>query len=202
VNAVAENPSPFSIGDRVLTCWNCGESLENRGILCSFCGVPLDFSGDYFELFGLEIGYDIDLDALETAYFKHQMRVHPDKFSGASTAVQIKAVSLSSTLNYAYNSLNNNVKRGVYLLGLWGFDDILSRKGLMPAGLMMQQFELRERADNEPDKAPIKQDVLRQIDACHTILSNARAADDSSLKRAVNALFELQFLTKFLKEIT
>ena len=202
MNAVAENPSPFSIGDKILTCWNCGEMAGNCGILCPFCGAPLDFFGNYFELFGLEIGYDIDLDALESAYFRHQMKVHPDKFSGASTAVQIKAISLSSTLNNAYNLLNDNVKRGVYLLDLWGFDNILSRQDLVPEGLMMQQFELRERAENELDKASIKQDVLKRIDACHTILNNACAADGSSLKRGINALFELQFLTKFLKEIT
>jgi molecular chaperone HscB len=41
---------------------------------------------NHFELFHLPQRFDIDLAALDQAYHEVQNRVHPDKFSAASSA--------------------------------------------------------------------------------------------------------------------
>ncbi|HXK57292.1 MAG TPA: hypothetical protein PLZ16_11665 [Gammaproteobacteria bacterium] len=44
----------------------------------------LDFSKNYFELFGLPVGYIIDKVQLAERYRELQRVVHPDRFANAS----------------------------------------------------------------------------------------------------------------------
>ena len=46
---------------------------------------------NHFELFQLPARFDIDQDALDSAYREIQGRVHPDRFVSASDAEHLKA---------------------------------------------------------------------------------------------------------------
>ena len=41
----------------------------------------LDLKQDFFVLFGLPVGFSVDIDRLEQAYLDIQGKVHPDRFA-------------------------------------------------------------------------------------------------------------------------
>jgi molecular chaperone HscB len=71
---------------------------------------------DFFSLLGLLPAFDIDLQALEAAYFKTQRQYHPDRFIGKPDAERQKALLLSADANQAYDTLADPLKRARYLL--------------------------------------------------------------------------------------
>ena len=66
---------------------------------------------NYFQLFGLEIEFIIDLPKLSTLYQALQKKVHPDRFAHASSQEQMLAVKKSTLVNDAYQTLKNPLKR-------------------------------------------------------------------------------------------
>ena len=73
---------------------------------------------NYFQLFGLETQFTIDLAKLSTLYQTLQKKVHPDRFANASSQDQLLAVKKSTLINDAYQTLKNPLKRAQYLLCL------------------------------------------------------------------------------------
>ena len=70
------------------------------------------FISNPFELFNIPPSYALDLSALDRAYFKMQREFHPDK--------QGKTADFSSSINAAYQTLKNPVKRAEVLLEILG----------------------------------------------------------------------------------
>ncbi len=70
---------------------------------------------NYFEVFDMDIEYEIDLEHLERKYFHLQMANHPDNTSG-SAAIDIKLV------NAGYLTLKDDEKRAIYLLEMEGYN--------------------------------------------------------------------------------
>ena len=66
---------------------------------------------NYFQLFGLETQFTIDLAKLSTLYQTLQKKVHPDRFANASSQDQLLAVKKSTLINDAYQTLKNPLKR-------------------------------------------------------------------------------------------
>ena len=62
---------------------------------------------NYFQLFGLDMQFDIDLAKLSTIYQTLQKKVHPDRFANASSQDQMLAVKKSTLINDAYQTLKN-----------------------------------------------------------------------------------------------
>jgi molecular chaperone HscB len=80
----------------------------------------LNLSQNYFDLFGLDVGFSIDRAALDTAFRELQKEYHPDRFAHKSDAEQRKAVQNSAYLNTAYDALKSPLSRAQYLLSLQG----------------------------------------------------------------------------------
>lgn len=99
---------------------------------------------NYFQLFGLELTFNIDAKALSAAYQQLQKAVHPDRFANASSQEQLLAVQKSSAINDAYQTLKNPLKRAEYMLEKSGTPMPNEQSTYGDTSFLMRQMELRE----------------------------------------------------------
>jgi molecular chaperone HscB len=104
----------------------------------------IDFSQDYFALFGLPARYRFDPAELDAAYRKLQTEVHPDRFASAGDDERRLALQSSSRVNEAYRALRSPVERANYLLLLRGVDALAETDTALPPEFLEQQLECRE----------------------------------------------------------
>ena len=78
----------------------------------------IEFSCDYFELFGIPVSYEIDLALLERRYQELQLKFHPDRHMRSTPQEQLLAVQYVSLINQAYTELKSTLSRARYLLSL------------------------------------------------------------------------------------
>lgn len=102
----------------------------------------------YFELFGLQSAFNIDLATLENHYRKIQSESHPDRFVNATSAEKLKSMQMATLANEAYQTLKKPASRAKYLLGLQGIEAISETNTAMPADFLMQQMEWRETLED------------------------------------------------------
>ena len=105
---------------------------------------PSSSSGgrDPFALLGLAPTFDVDLAALERAFFERSKQLHPDRAGGASAAERVAVLTQSRALNDAYQLIKRPVPRAEYLLARAGVT-IGDNERLDPA-FLMEILELRE----------------------------------------------------------
>ncbi|MDN3653879.1 co-chaperone HscB [Thalassotalea ponticola] len=113
---------------------------------------------DYFQLFGLEPTFEVNLNQLSATYQALQKTVHPDRFAHSSAQDKMRAVQKSAEINDAFQTLKNPILRGEYLLTLRGVELPSEQQSFADVGFLMQQMELREMlADvehaSDPDAA-------------------------------------------------
>lgn len=134
---------------------------------------------DFFSLLGLLPAFDIDNQALETAYFKTQRQYHPDRFIGKPDAERRNALQLSADANQAYETLGDPLKRARYLLITHGIFVGTDKDTVKPSQeLLIEVMEWRESIDNaksltdlytESDQLnAIREAVLRAISQSYT----------------------------------
>ncbi|WP_312982926.1 co-chaperone HscB [Atlantibacter sp.] len=102
---------------------------------------------DYFTLFGLPVGYTIDMTSLSARYQDLQRQFHPDKFASHPQADQLAALQQSATINQAWQTLRHPLNRAEYMLLLHGFDLANEQHTVRDTAFLMEQLELREELD-------------------------------------------------------
>ncbi len=163
---------------------------------------------DYFQLFGLTAGFDIDLGELSQRYRHLQRSLHPDRFAQATQREQRLAVQRAALINDAYDTLKDPVKRGKYLLRQRGLD-VDQDTPQLDAEFLMQQMSLREaleqaRAAAQPQQhlLPLREQAQSHCDALQAELAQALRQDtDETLQDAARLVHKLQFFHKLLAEI-
>ena len=113
----------------------------------------LDFSKNYFELFGLPVGYIVDGGQLDERYRELQRVVHPDRYANASASEKRLSVQGASLINEAYQTLKDPMLRARYLLLLNGIDMGADNATTQDAAFLMEQLELREELANARNAA-------------------------------------------------
>lgn len=99
---------------------------------------------NYFQLFGIENSFDVDLQNLSSSYQALQKAVHPDKFAHASEQEQRIAVQKSAQINDAYQTLKNPLQRAEYILVERGVNMPNEQSSFSDTSFLMHQMELRE----------------------------------------------------------
>ena len=124
---------------------------------------------NYFELFGLPIGFKVDATKLRAAFMDIQKGAHPDKFTQASEEEQFLALEHSANANKGYSILNNKEKILPYVLEIKGYL-ITDEKYALSPDFLMEMMELNE-AWMEADTQPEKDYVLAQVNTIKNEIS-------------------------------
>jgi len=106
--------------------------------------MPLGLHHSHFELFGLPVAFEIDLNHLDRAYRHLQAEVHPDRFASASDSDRRLSMQWATHANEAYQTLKKPLERAKYMLHLAGHDIQAETNTAMPADFLMEQMEWRE----------------------------------------------------------
>lgn len=166
----------------------------------------IDFSQDYFALFGLPPRYRCDTARLDAAYRTLQSAVHPDRFAAAGDAERRLAVQSSARVNEAYRALKDPVGRAQYLLSLHGIDATTETDTALPLDFLERQLERREAVDDArlAGDAPRLEGLLSEVRTEIAALEPALAETldgRQSWESARASVRELQFLSKLAADI-
>lgn len=163
---------------------------------------------NYFELFGLAPGFELDLDNIAARYRDLQRAVHPDKFANASEQERRLSVQQAALINEAYQTLKSPLARARYLLEMKGItlDDTDTAMDPM---FLMEQMELREslaaiRSQSDPFTAlmGLRDTIDAKEKGFIDSLKSAFVSDnDETLKGAGDTVRKLQFLERLLSEV-
>lgn len=165
-----------------------------------------DFNRNHFELFGIEPRFGIEMAALDKAYRQLQSKVHPDRFVHMPDAERRVAMQWATHVNGAYRTLRYPQDRAKYLLELAGaaFDE--NAGTTLPAELLMEQIEWREKLE-AAGKRHDAEELSALEKECAEALRECRAELERTLDRerdlaaARLALFRLMYLDKLESEI-
>lgn len=106
----------------------------------------IDFSRNYFDLFGLPDRFRFDPAVLDAAYRALQTQVHPDRFAAGTDVERRLALQSSARVNEAYRALKDPVQRAQYLLRMHGVESVGETDTQLPLPFLEQQLERREAA--------------------------------------------------------
>ena len=123
------------------TCWQCGAPIPAQ-LFCPSCKGLQPPPGDYYALLGWERRLALSEADLQRRFYELSRVLHPDRFMRKSEAEREYSLDASSTLNDAYRTLRDPVKRAEYVLTLEGFDVAEQRSKDVPPELLEEVFEL------------------------------------------------------------
>ena len=116
---------------------------------------------NYFELFGLPIGFQVDTKQLRAAFMDIQRASHPDKFTQSNEFEQAEALEKSAIANKAFTLLQNSAAILPYVLEIKGFIEMDEKYALNP-DFLMEMMELNEAWMDADDDAA-KKEVLTKV---------------------------------------
>ncbi len=117
---------------------------------------------NYFELFGLPIGFQVDTQKLRTAFMEIQKASHPDKFAQGTSDEQEAALEQSSLANKGFTLLNNKEQILPYVLEILGIMNPDEKYALEP-DFLMEMMDLNEAWMDAEDDAS-KQAIIQQVE--------------------------------------
>ncbi len=164
----------------------------------------LDFSKNYFELFGLPVAYVIDAADLAERYRDLQRVVHPDRFASASEQERRLSMQGSILINEASQVLKDPMLRARYLLSLHGVEMGESKESTQDMEFLMEQMELREElaeAKDKTDPFAAVSTILSGIDLrikglVAQLTGKFETATPEQLAAAHELVLKMQFLQK------
>ena len=98
---------------------------------------------NYFELFGLPIGFQVDTQKLRAAFMEIQKATHPDKFAQGNPDEQEAALEQSSMANKGYTLLNQKERILPYVLEILGILTPDEKYALEP-DFLMEMMDVNE----------------------------------------------------------
>jgi molecular chaperone HscB len=162
----------------------------------------VDLTQNYFVLFNLPVGFDVDLAGLTPMYRELQKQYHPDRFAGKPAEQQRHAVQFAALINAAYDTLREPVQRARYLLELAGHPVAIEKSTVGDVDFLAAQMELREEleeVDNLEQLAALRKEVEEWL--CNLIREFGidYAAEDWT--EAADTVRKMQFMNRFLDEL-
>jgi molecular chaperone HscB len=116
---------------------------------------------NYFELFNLPIGFQVNTQQLRAAFMDIQRSSHPDKFAQSNSYEQEQALEKSAMANKGFTLLNNKDQLLAYVLTITGTIQEDEKYSLAP-DFLMEMMELNE-AWMEADDESTKKTIIDQI---------------------------------------
>ena len=133
-----------------IACWSCLIGHNDSTLFCPHCSkIQPPPGGDFFQVFGLERRFAIDLSSLEHEFHRLSRKLHPDRFARALENEKLWSLADTALLNDAYRTLRDPLRRTEYLLKLEGAEIGEEHSGKdrkdpsrVPADLLEEVFEL------------------------------------------------------------
>jgi len=169
--------------------------------------MQVDFSKNYFELFGFDVGFDVDMSQLSTRWQELQRQLHPDNFVAASEPERRFSMQAASLINEAHKVLRTPLARAAYLLELRGIDLDTETDTQMAPAFLMDQMELREGIES----IPMSGDGYAKIESMRQLLDDREkdieaafvaAYQQSSDDGARESARQWQFIDKLKREVS
>ncbi|WP_163937396.1 co-chaperone HscB [Paraferrimonas sp. SM1919] len=160
---------------------------------------------NYFEIFGLEQTFNIDLGQLSKHYLELQKSVHPDKFANGSEAEQRFAMQKAAQINDAFERLKSPIKRAEHLIELAGIELVDESKTIRDTAFLMQQMLWQEEiedinSNHDEDSLYELQDTIAEQQA-QMIKDVERLLANQSYLDAQAILPKLKFMAKLSEQL-
>lgn len=170
--------------------------------------MMIDITKNYFDLFGLPVGFVLDTDELSGRYRELQRVVHPDRYANASEQEKRLALQQATQVNEAFEALRDPLRRAIYLLQLQGVDTNQETATTRDSDFLMQQMEMREAlADvrSSPDPQARLDQLIRRIRQMleaqvAELAMQLETATPEQLEAARESVSKMQFLNKLYNE--
>lgn len=157
---------------------------------------------DHYERLGLARGFGVELKVLEAAYFKAQRSLHPDRFATKTSKEKALSQQQATSLNDAYETLKDPLKRAVYLAGLSGINVLKEGcNALTDPVILMEAMEMREalaEAETPDDVIVITKRAHDEIGDCEAEL--ATAFENRDMDAVGTLITRLKYLRKLADE--
>jgi molecular chaperone HscB len=152
-------------------------------LFCHICGAVQPPGGqNHFARLGLPRSFDVDAGDLDKRYFAFQRNLHPDRFARKTARERALAESQSASLNQAYETLKDPLRRAGYLLELAGRPSAAVNAATVDdEELLTEALENREALMEAEDGAAVDEIGSRAAAAavrCLADLGSAFARDD------------------------
>jgi molecular chaperone HscB len=141
------NTNPRELQMARSMCWHCQSEVSGE-YFCERCVKvqPVSKDTDYFTCFGFPRRLSIDLKKLEAKFYELSRAFHPDFYQNKSDTEQTISLSNAATLNTAYRTLRDPIKRAEYLLDLEA-GAVKEIRSSPPGDLFEQILELQDTLD-------------------------------------------------------
>ncbi|MEJ2609488.1 MAG: Fe-S protein assembly co-chaperone HscB [Candidatus Thiodiazotropha sp.] len=168
----------------------------------------LDFSKNYFDLFGLPVGYIIESSSLADRYRDLQRVVHPDRYANATEQERRLSVQGASLINEAFETLKDPIARAAYLLSLHGIEIDAQNESTHDMEFLMQQMALREELEELRSQLGPFESILdlssrinkQLVDLVAQMAVQFEVPTQESLEDAQEILRKMRFLQKLRAE--
>ena len=194
------NTLDVSEEDKNVRCWKC-HHLHTDQFFCPACtSVQCIESStkklNYFQVMKNEVTFDVNLPSVKQYYLKLQTMLHPDRFASRSKTERDYSNTQSALINRAYNTLSDPLKRGLYILGLHGYDLNPEQTETSSSDLLNEIFMVNFEVDECEDKAgllEIQTQVIKAID--EDLADISEKFQQQQYEKARLALIRLKYRT-------
>ncbi len=160
----------------------------------------VDFKKNYFDIFGLPIGYSVDEQLLADRFLALQKEVHPDRFAARTDQEKRLAMQWATLVNTANETLKAPLPRALYLLTLRGIE--LEHNPTLPPAFLMEQIDLREQLEDieegEGNLEALAAFRKKMQQVMNEVQAEFSAALDEDPGKAEQVVYELQFLSRLM----
>jgi molecular chaperone HscB len=147
-----------------IACWSCSVGHVESTLFCPHCSkIQPPTGSDFFHVFGLDHGFSLDLEALETEFHRLSRKLHPDRYARAGEIERQWSLADTALLNDAYRTLKDPISRTEYLLKLEGAE-------------IGEEFSGKDRAANGKDPSRVPADLLEEVFDLNMQLEEMRMA--------------------------
>ncbi len=159
----------------------------------------MDFTQNYFEIFGLPVDFSIDLNLLSSRYLELQKHLHPDNFAAGTDQEKRLSMQWTTLLNTAHTTLKEPLKRAVYMLELRQVK--IAENPVLPPDFLMHQIELREELEAIEANPTVGLEPLATFkSSVDSVLQSLQAdfvtAIEADPQTAAQVVYKLQFIHK------
>ena len=192
--------------------FNCQPLITDlNGVETLDLSTKLLETSNYYEIFSLPAGWQIDRTVLDGRYRQLQREFHPDRYAAKGDVEKRLAVQTTSLINQAYETLKSPLKRAQYMLELEDIDAGQESHITSDMSFLMKQIEFRENLEEIRDSADplagleamrddLQAQYLQLQEDFQTQYANAKHSADN-YNDALDTVAKMQFFAKLLDEI-